>query len=479
MPTGLSVYNVDGYAALGTKVTGGGVVAETDATYRKVTTPAEFIAAITAAKIGTKPAPVKVIEIMNDLNLGTIESGLPISGPYRAQKTQPQIHPELILTGMSLIDIQKIDGLTIFSKNGATLRHGELNLKDVNNVIIRNLKFDEAWEWDEATKGDYDKNDWDYITLGDGTAATKVWIDHCTFYKAYDGIVDIKGGSSGITISWSEILGGDSRGGAFIKAQMDYLEANKPTMYKKLRDNGLTQDQITQVTRTVKKGHLIGATAKDTKNNSLQLTLHHNYYQDLQDRMPRLRGGDVQVFNIFADSSNARVIKSWLDPIIAGSAALTKDFTGTGSYHFGITSNGTISTESGVIEVDNSLYVGVLTPLRNNQTNPSDATYTGSIIARNTQHELLAADMPDASQQSTYAAQGQTWAVWKGDSADSTSTLGPVQAPPIYLSYKNAPPNPIAMHQPTELRAVLHTGSEPAGAGKITLTTAQWLNSEN
>jgi pectate lyase len=480
LPTGAALYDVDGYAALGTPVTGGGVISEDDPAYRKVYTPAEFIAALDAAK-RTLASPVKVIEIMNDLNLGTLESGLPIAGIYRAQSTQAQLHPTLKLTGVSLIDIKTINSLTIFSRNGATIRHAEWNIKDATNLIIRNLKFDELWEWDEATKGDYDKNDWDYITLGDGTAANKVWIDHCTFFKSYDGIVDVKGGSNGVTISWSQILPGDGSNGAFVRAQMDYLEANQASMvmYKKLRDGGLTQDQITQVANTVKKGHLIGATAKNSENNSLQVTLHHNYYQDLQDRMPRLRGGDVQAFNILADSSNARAIKAWLDPILLGNTNLAKDFTGTGSYKFGITSNGTISTEDGVIEVANSLYAGVLTPLRNNQTDVNDPTFTGSVVAANTQHELLASEMPIASQQSTFNALGNLWAVWKGDSNFANSTLGPVQAPAKYLSFKAAPPSAKALHAPTALRSVLVSGAEPAGAGKISLTVPQWLNSLN
>lgn len=480
LPTGVALYDVDGYAALGTPVTGGGVISDDNPAYRKVYTPAEFIAALDAAK-RTLASPVKVIEIMNDLNLGTLESGVPIAGIYRAQSTQAQLHPTLKLTGMSLIDIKTINGLTIFSRNGATIRHAEWNIKDATNVMIRNLTFDELWEWDEATKGDYDKNDWDYITLGDGTAANKVWIDHCTFYKSYDGIVDVKGGSNGVTISWSQILPGDSSNGAFVRAQMDYLEANKASMvmYKKLRDGGLTQDQITQVANTIKKGHLIGATAKNSENNSLQVTLHHNYYQDLQDRMPRLRGGDVQVFNLLADSSNARTVKAWFDPIIQGSTNLAKDFTGTGSYHFGITSNGSISTEDGVIEVANSLYSGVLTPLRNNQTDVNDPTFTGSVVAANTQHELLASEMPIASQQSTFSALGNLWAVWKGDSNFGNSTLGPVQAPAKYLSFKAAPPSAKALHAPTSLRSVLVSGAEPAGAGKLSLTVPQWLNSLN
>lgn len=476
-PASASLYNVDGYAALNTAVTGAGVIAETASTYKKIYTPTDFANALTGIKTGT----TKVMEIMTDLDLGYTEIGTAvtsITSLIRANATA-KLHPKLIATGTSLVDIQKANGLTIFSRNGSTLRHVELNIKDSTNVIIRNLKFDEMWEWDEATKGNYDSNDWDYITLGDGTAATKIWIDHCTFYKTYDGIVDIKGGSSGITISWSQILGGDGSGGAFIKQQMDALETSRPTMYNYLR-GFLTQDQITQVASTVKKGHLIGATELAADNASLQVTLHHNYYKDLQDRMPRLRGGDVQVFNIFADSSNANVIKTWFDAAVVANPTLSGKLTDSGpTYHFGITSNGTISTESGVIEVDNSLYVGVLTPLRNNQKDVTNATYTGSIIARNTQHELLAGDMPIASQQSTYSALGQTWAVWKGNSSDSLSTLGPTQATPVFLSYKNAPPAIKVLHQPGELRTVLRDGTEPAGAGKITMTVAQWLNSNN
>ena len=134
-------------------------------------------------------------------------------------------------------------------------------------------------------------------------------------------------------------------------------------------------------------------------------------------------------------------------------------------------------TEDGVIEVANSLYAGVLTPLRNNQTDVNDPTFTGSVVAANTQHELLASEMPIASQQSTFNALGNLWAVWKGDSNFANSTLGPVQAPAKYLSFKAAPPSAKALHAPTALRSVLVSGAEPAGAGKISLTVPQWLNS--
>ena len=142
------------------------------------------------------------------------------------------MHPVLRQTGVSLIDIQKKSGLTIFSANGATIRHGDFNVKASANIIIRNLKFDEMWEWDEASKGNYDENDWDFIDLGNGGTVTNIWIDHCTFTKAYDGIVDIKDGSYSITLSWCKYTGDDgaTNTNSWVWQQINSLEV-RPDKY--------------------------------------------------------------------------------------------------------------------------------------------------------------------------------------------------------------------------------------------------------
>ncbi len=479
------MYNIDGYAAAA-NVTGAGVIPETDAKYKKIYTPADFMNAVTGIKGGT----TKVMEIMNDLDLGYEEVGATVRAISTAFDTNyaPVLHPKLIVTGVSVITIDNFNGLTLFSKNGSTLRHTELNVKNGGNLIIRNLKFDEMWEWDEQTKGDYDKNDWDYITIGDTSSETnKIWIDHCTFYKTYDGIVDIKKGAgivgktNGITISWSQILPGDGSNGTFIGQMFDKLEGSRASypMYNFLR-NYFSKDEIIQVSTTVKKGHLIGAL--DLKEPSgYMVTLHHNYYKDLQDRMPRLRTGDVQVFNLFADSSTARITKEMVTKKLADNPALATAIN-AGTYHFGITSNGTISTEGGTIEVTNSLYVGVLTPLRNNQTDVTNPLYTGAIRAFGIQHELLSTDtsyMP-VPNGSGYSALGYSWIVWSGDSASPNSSLGPREATPIVFSWHNGtPPTPKTLHSAAQLKTLLQTGSEPAGAGKLNMTTAQWLNANN
>ena len=366
----VSRYNIEGYAAA--NAIGGGNIPENDARYRKVTTATELVAALRDAKASTVN-PVKVIEIMNDLNMGWHEIGVPLQNDgLLRQNIAPKKHPALIASGVGLLDIMDFNGLTIFSRNGATLRHVEFNVKAGTNLVLRNLRFDELWEWDEATRGDYDSNDWDFVTIGDGGGVTSdIWIDHCTFAKSYDGVVDIKRGASNVTISWSELVPAASGPGSFVQRQFDDLETNRTSnvMYNYLR-GFFTQEQIVAVALPQKKGHLIGSNNLEGLT-SYTVTLHHNYYKDLQDRMPRLRGGDVHAYNLYIDSSNARLAKAMRDDIVQANPTLATALdSASPTYKFGITSNGSISTEGGAVQIENSVFIGVLTPLRNNRDRP-------------------------------------------------------------------------------------------------------------
>ena len=120
------------------------------------------------------------------------------------------------------------------------------------------------------------------------------------------------------------------------------------------------------------------------------MTLHHNLYKDLQDRMPRLRGGDVHAYNLYVDSSNARIVKAMRDGIVAANPTLAAALSST--YSFGITSQASISTEGGAVQIEDSVFFGVLTPFRNNQTDVNNPAYTGAIRGFNIRHILLATD---------------------------------------------------------------------------------------
>jgi pectate lyase len=470
-------YNVEGYAAA--SVTGGGNMPDTDARYRKVTTATELVAALRAAR-ASNPNPVKVIEIMNDLNMGWNEVGtdLQADGLLR-QNIAPKKHPALIASGVGLLDIMNFNGLTLFSKNGAAIRHAEFNIKAGTNLILRNLKFDELWEWDEATRGDYDSNDWDFVTIGDGSGVTSgIWVDHCTFTKSYDGVLDIKRGASAITVSWSAVVPADAGPGSFVQRQFDDLEANRAgnVMYNLLR-GAFTEAQIVDIALPQKKGHLIGSNNLEGLT-TYTVTLHHNLYQDLQDRMPRLRGGDVHAYNLYVDSSNARIVKEMRDGIVTANPTLAAALNST--YHFGITSNASISTEGGAVQVESSVFYGVLTPFRNNQTDVTNPAYTGAIRGFDIQHILLATDtafMP--VQQSTFEDRGFTWATWQGDSDAPGSSLGPTQAPQIpFVWHNGTPAYPMTIDPVATLPALL-SGAQGAGAGRIGMATQQWLQVAN
>jgi pectate lyase len=439
------IYNLQGFAQA---ATGGGNVPETDPNYRKVYTAGDLVAAL-----GSKT--VKVIEIMNDLDLGYNE--VPASartGSLRAAAA-PLLHPVLLQTGVSTIDIQDKTGLTIFSANGATIRHAEFNIKRANNLVIRNLKFDELWEWDESSKGKFDKQDWDFITVD--MTSDNVWIDHCTFTKAYDGVVDVKGGSKNVTISWSSFVGDDGGPNSFVRKQIDALEAKRSSyaMYNYLRTAGFSVDDIVAISRSQKKGHLVGANEFDTSNNSHRLTLHHNYYLNMQDRLPRLRGGNAHVFSVYMNNAEALAAKDLRNARVA--AMSSTDRSKLTTYSFDVTLNGSISTEGGAVMLEKSQFVDSLSPLRNNQVSASQPEYTGKIIALDTLYILRGVP-------------------FRGDSTTPGSPLAPVPAPEIAFSWNGFTtlPYAYATHDPSQLPSLL-TGAEGAGSGMLLWPKENWL----
>jgi pectate lyase len=443
------IYDLAGFAQA---ATGSGLVPETDPNYRKVYTANDLVAAL-ASKT------TKVIEIMNDLDLGYNE--VPASARTGALRVAaaPLLHPVLIASGVSTIDIQDKTNLTIFSANGATIRHAELNVKRANNLIIRNLKFDELWEWDESSKGKHDKQDWDFITVD--MTSDNVWIDHCTFTKAYDGVVDVKGGSKNVTISWSSFVGDDGGPNSFVRKQVEALEANRSAyvMYNFLRTNGFSVDDIVAVSRSQKKGHLVGANEFDTLNANHRLTLHHNYYLNMQDRLPRMRAGNAHVYNILLNNAEALAAKDLRNARVAAmsSTNAAKLTGGSATYSFDVTLNGSISTEGGAVMLEKSQFVDVLSPLRNNQVSASQPEYTGKILALDTLHSL----------------RGVTF---RGDSTTPGSPLAPVPAPEIAFSWNGfaSLPYAYATHDPSQLPSLL-TGAEGAGAGTLFWPKENWL----
>jgi pectate lyase len=327
---------------------------------------------------------------------------------------------------------------------------------------VRNLKFDEMWDWDEATKGQYDKNDWDFIDLGNGGSASNIWVDHCTFTKTYDGILDTKAGCSAITISWCKYTGDDgaTNSNSFVWQQINSLESNKTSyaFYNFLRNNGFSTTDIVTIIQGHDKTHLAGQNDLDPKNATISMTFHHLWLNNVWDRcVPRLRAGNVHDYNLYADDTLAYAAKNLRNTRAAAMSTANQN-TLNNTYDFDPPLNGAISTESGALLVEKSAYIDSLTPLRNNQTDPSNPEYTGKILALDTIYEL-------------------NGAFFRGNSTDpgGTNTLGPVQAPVIPFSWNlpgNQLPYSYTMDDPSQLQGIVAAG---AGAGAVTWNKTNWL----
>ncbi len=391
--TGLAKYNLEGFAA-SSSTTGGGLLKENNANYYKVSTASEFLNAVKKIR-ATKGTP-SVIEVTSDLNLGYNEAGGEAFGDTNiiAPHNPALLSPVLKASGVSKIYIKGISNLTIFSKNGASIKHAALDISDSKNIIIRNLQFDELWEWDEKTAGDYDENDWDYMTIENGSS--RVWVDHCTFYKSYDGVVDIKttgqyATGMDITVSWCKFMPG-SKGNVFFNAMMNMMKSNPDAYpyYNSLLKSGMSDEQIRIYAYGQKKTHLLGQNDEATANENLHVTFANNYYYDSMDRMPRVRFGTSHMYNCVMDAQelfDARMSitnKEAAKHIVSNGASSTCDANVLleNCYLNGIINalnSGNGSSPSGYINAINSLYYinGTrykLEPKVNNSLEASDRT---------------------------------------------------------------------------------------------------------
>ena len=434
--TGLDKYVLEGYAQSG-KTTGGGLLMESSKDYYTAGSAEEFLQAIQSIKASGRPS---VLELTSDIALGTneVEGFNNYKAFIAAHKLAPLTHPTLIQTGVSMLKLQDMSDLTIYSKNGAKITHTCIDITGSSNIIIRNIEFDEIWEWDDETEGAYDRNDWDYMTIEKGSS--NIWIDHCTFYKAYDGVIDVKtpADSSNVTISWCEFLPA-SEDSVFFDTMMNAMKENPDNYpyYKHLLEAGMTDQQIYNYAYGQKKTHLLGQSDTDTSAKNITVTLANNYYKDSMDRMPRLRFGTAHVYNCIMDAQDLRNMRLDIQNTV-GSAFSQK-----------IVSNGA-SSNCGAHMLLENCYMSGMTNALISGNGDSEAGY---INAFNTMYLLDSKEQELKITLNTHK-EGETALVQdRGEFIESLPYSG-------YTLYAASD---------------LETQVQPyTGAGKLTMTTLQW-----
>jgi pectate lyase len=168
---------------------------------------------------------------------------------------------------------------TILGLAGAKFTHANLMISGVSNVIVRNLTFEDAkdcfpvWDPTDGTTGNWNSA---YDTLSI-IGSTNVWVDHNEFndgnsrdsaqkellgrpFQVHDGLLDITKVADLVTVSYN------------------YLHDHDKTML------------IGSSDPTAKK-----PTTGD--EGKLRVTMHHNRLANLGQRVPRVRFGQVDVYN--------------------------------------------------------------------------------------------------------------------------------------------------------------------------------------
>lgn len=286
----------DGFASVGNGTTGGANATEQNVF--KVTNKKEFVSALKNRK-NTTP---KIVLVYGTIDFDTDDNGKSLTmkdymvdgydfqqylETHKPQSTAPKSLKDEQEAKRKASQKNQSKSITVHvPPNTSIIGMDNAKLKGVNlvldsdNVIIRNIQFESpydyfpSWDPNDGPEGNWNSQ-YDSISIKGGT---HIWIDHSSFqdgpetvekyfgrkYEHRDGLVDITNEADYITISYST------------------FENHNKTM-------------------------LIGSSdSKISDEGKLHVTLHHNYFHDVVQRLPRVRFGQVHVYNNYfaSDTTN-------------------------------------------------------------------------------------------------------------------------------------------------------------------------------
>ena len=250
-----------GWAGQGSGTTGGSTAAASAVTVVKNAT--ELLAAIEAG--GSR---AKIIKVSGTIDMAGYDNG----GAFKSTSDQAKRGRVELDSNTTLIGMGADAGLV----------NGFIYIKGVQNVIVRNLTIvnpcdvGPLWDPNDGSSGNWN-SEYDGITVD---SSKNVWLDHNKFTDApqtddlspvengktkqcHDGALDVKNGSDYVTISHNVF------------------------------------DQHA-------KNNLIGSSdSKTTDKDHLTVTFHNNLFTKIAERAPRVRFGQVHVYNNYYEGSKA------------------------------------------------------------------------------------------------------------------------------------------------------------------------------
>ncbi|MFI6709215.1 pectinesterase family protein [Nonomuraea sp. NPDC050478] len=285
----------DGWAAAGTGTTGGSAARPEDV--HVVSTRAELIAAL-GEPADNRP---RIVYVKGAIDADTDAAGNPLTcadyavGGYSLEaylaaydpavwgRSSPPSGPLEDARRASYNAMSEHVSIAVGSNvtlaglgRDAALKSFGLRIRNADNVIVRNLTISDTadcfpqWDPTDGEEGNWNAS-FDNVEI---SGSTHVWLDHNTLndgdnpdanqplyfgrpYQVHDGLLDVVRGSNYVTLSWNHLS---------------------------------DHDKVT----------LIGNTdnpASYQEADKLKVTVHHNYFEGLGQRTPRVRFGQVHVYN--------------------------------------------------------------------------------------------------------------------------------------------------------------------------------------
>ena len=157
-----------------------------------------------------------------------------------------------------------------------------------NNVIIRNIFFEGMFEDGDTEDSIKDDKNGDLVTIK-GEDVKNIWVDHCTFIKSADGLLDMTNGATNITVSWC-ILGDPTKS----RNRKDGNSSKKSTTHHKVMLIGAGD-------------HSDGGSDEE-RDMKVQITVHHCWFPG-NSRNPRIRyARPIHLYNNFYDQNSMYTI---------------------------------------------------------------------------------------------------------------------------------------------------------------------------
>ena len=341
----------DGFASVGNGTTGGANATEQNVF--KVTNKKEFVSALKNRK-NTTP---KIVLVYGTIDFDTDDNGKPLTmkdymvdgydfqqylETHKPQSTAPKSLKDEQEAKRKASQKNQSKSITVHvPANTSIIGMDNAKLKGVNlvldsdNVIIRNIQFESpydyfpSWDPNDGPEGNWNSQ-YDSISIKGGT---HIWIDHSSFqdgpetvekyfgrkYEHRDGLVDITNEADYITISYST------------------FENHNKTM-------------------------LIGSSdSKISDEGKLHVTLHHNYFHNVVQRLPRVRFGQVHVYNNYFSSDTTN-----------GEYAY--------AYALGVGKNSQIYAENNVADIAGKDYTSFVKVFGGKQLTTVNNMFNGQII---------------------------------------------------------------------------------------------------